>query len=69
VFVVNGDSDQIFTNVGNSSGTFVLHPRQLTSADARMAAAGKFSIDDRVDVAVSELDGRDSVELVRGGPL
>jgi hypothetical protein len=52
VFVVNGDSDQIFTNVGNSSGTFVLHPRQLTSADARMAAAGKFSIDDRVDVAV-----------------
>ncbi len=24
---------------------------------------------DRVDVAVSELDGRDSVELVRGGPL
>jgi pyrimidine operon attenuation protein / uracil phosphoribosyltransferase len=25
--------------------------------------------DDRVDVAVSEIDGRDSVELVRGGPL
>jgi len=25
--------------------------------------------DDRVDVAVKELDGRDSVELVQGGPL
>ncbi len=25
--------------------------------------------DDRVDVAVKELDGRDSVELVRGGPV
>ena len=52
VFVVNGNGDQIYTNVGNSSGTFVLHPRQLTNADARMAAAGRFSIDDRVDVAV-----------------
>ncbi|NOT07013.1 MAG: bifunctional pyr operon transcriptional regulator/uracil phosphoribosyltransferase PyrR [Gemmatimonadales bacterium] len=27
------------------------------------------SDDDRVDVAVKELDGRDSVELVRGGPV
>ncbi len=52
VFVVNGNGDQVYTNVGNSSGTFVLHPRQLTNADARMAAAGRFSIDDRVDVAV-----------------
>jgi pyrimidine operon attenuation protein/uracil phosphoribosyltransferase len=26
-------------------------------------------IDDRVDVAVRELDGQDSVELIRGGPL
>jgi pyrimidine operon attenuation protein / uracil phosphoribosyltransferase len=26
-------------------------------------------LDDRVDVAVQELDGRDAVELVRGGPL
>ncbi len=29
----------------------------------------KTSGDDRVDVAVKELDGQDSVDLVRGGPL
>ena len=52
LFVVNTNGDQIYTNVGTASGTFALHPQQLQNADARMAAAGKFSVDDRVDVAV-----------------
>jgi VCBS repeat-containing protein len=52
VFVVNRNGDQIFTNVGNASGTFALHPQQLQNTDALMAAAGKFSVDDRIDVAV-----------------
>jgi hypothetical protein len=52
VFAVNRNGDQLYTNVGSSSGTFALHPQQLQNADARMAAAGRFSADERVDVAV-----------------
>ena len=52
LFVVNTNGDQIYTNVGTASGTFALHPRQLQNADALMATSGKFSVDDRVDVAV-----------------
>jgi hypothetical protein len=50
VLAVNGDGDQIFVNAGG--GTFALHPQQLQSPQARMATAGRFSADERIDVAV-----------------
>jgi VCBS repeat-containing protein len=52
VFAVNRNGDQIYTNVGTASGTFALHPQQLQNADAQMATAGRFSVDERIDVAV-----------------
>jgi hypothetical protein len=36
----------------NENGTFALHPQQLATAAARGVAAGKFSSDDRPDLAV-----------------
>jgi hypothetical protein len=57
VFAVNGNGDQIYTNVGDASGRFALHPQQLSNAGARMAAAGNFSVDKRVDVAVIAAGG------------
>jgi len=52
VFALNGYGARIFTNAGAGNGTFALHPQQLATPGARDAAAGKFSSDDRVDVAV-----------------
>jgi hypothetical protein len=43
---------RIFTNAGAANGTFVLHPQQLATPGARGVAAGKFSNDDRIDLAV-----------------
>jgi hypothetical protein len=36
----------------NENGTFALHPQQLATPAARGVAAGKFSSDDRLDLAV-----------------
>jgi hypothetical protein len=52
VFALSGYGARIFTNAGAGNGTFALHPQQLATPGARAAAAGKFSSDDRVDVAV-----------------
>ena len=52
VFALNGYGARIFTNAGAGNGTFALHPQQLATPGARDAVAGKFSSDDRVDVAV-----------------
>jgi VCBS repeat-containing protein len=43
---------RVFTNAGAANGTFVLHPQQLATAGTRGVAMGKFSNDDRVDLAV-----------------
>jgi VCBS repeat-containing protein len=43
---------RVFTNAGAANGTFVLHPQQLATPGARGVAMGKFSSDERVDVAV-----------------
>jgi VCBS repeat-containing protein len=52
VFALNGYGARIFTNAGSGTGTFALHPQQLATPGSRGAAAGKFSNDDRIDVAV-----------------
>jgi hypothetical protein len=52
VLALNGNGVRIFTNAGAGNGTFALHPQQLATPGARGAAAGKFSNDDRVDLAV-----------------
>ena len=52
VLAVSGYGARIFTNAGAASGTFVLHPQQLATPGARGAAMGKFSGDDRVDLAI-----------------
>jgi len=48
---------QIYVNSGN--GQFTLHPELFASAGALAAAAGKFSLDDRTDVAVIGAAGSD----------
>ena len=48
---------QIYVNSGN--GQFTLHPELFASAGAFAAAAGKFSVDDRTDVAVIGAAGSD----------
>jgi hypothetical protein len=52
VLASNGSGVRIFTNAGAANGTFALHPQQLATPGARGAVAGKFSSDDRVDLAV-----------------
>jgi surface protein with Ig-like domain/VCBS repeat protein/FG-GAP repeat protein len=52
ILAVNRDGEQIYMNVGPASGGFALAPMQLDSAAARMAVAGRLSVDTRVDVAV-----------------
>jgi hypothetical protein len=49
VLALNGYGARIFTN---ENGTFALHPQQLATPGARGVAAGKFSSDDRLDLAV-----------------
>jgi Big-like domain-containing protein/surface protein with Ig-like domain/putative Ig domain-containing protein/uncharacterized protein DUF11/VCBS repeat protein len=52
VLALNGYGARIFTNSGSANGTLALHPQQLATPGARGVAAGKFSSDDRVDLAV-----------------
>ena len=52
VLALNGYGARLFTNAGAANGTFALHPQQLATPGARDVAAGKFSSDDRVDLAV-----------------
>jgi hypothetical protein len=52
VLASNGYGARIFTNAGAANGRFVLHPQQLATPGARGAAKGRFSSDDRVDLAV-----------------
>ncbi|HET7607548.1 MAG TPA: Ig-like domain-containing protein, partial [Gammaproteobacteria bacterium] len=52
VLALNGYGARIFTNAGSANGTLALHPQQLATPGARGVAAGKFSSDDRVDLAI-----------------
>jgi hypothetical protein len=52
VLALSGYGARMFTNAGGSNGTFALHPQQLAVPNARGVAAGKFSSDDRLDLAV-----------------
>jgi VCBS repeat-containing protein len=49
VLALNDYGARIYTN---ESGTFALHPQQLATPAARGVAAGKFSSDERLDLAV-----------------
>jgi len=48
---------QVYSNSGNSSGTFNLFPQQLGVGGALAVAAAKFSVDDRLDVALAGPSG------------
>jgi hypothetical protein len=52
VLALNGYGARIFTNAGAGNGTFALHPQQIAAPGARDAAAGRFSSDNRVDLAI-----------------
>ncbi|HUQ53245.1 MAG TPA: tandem-95 repeat protein, partial [Gammaproteobacteria bacterium] len=56
VLALNSAGVRIFTNAAAANGTFVLHPQQLATPGARGFAAGRFSNDDRVDLAVVGAD-------------
>src|SRR5688572_4707525 len=49
VLTLSDYGSRIYTN---ENGTFALHPQQLATPAARGVAAGKFSSDDRLDLAV-----------------
>jgi VCBS repeat-containing protein len=53
VLASSATGQRLFSNAGAANGTFVLHPQQLATPAARGVAAGRFSSDDRVDVAVA----------------
>jgi VCBS repeat-containing protein len=52
VLAVNGSGARIFTNAGAANGTFLLYAQQIAIPGVRAAAMGKFSGDDRVDLAI-----------------
>jgi hypothetical protein len=52
ILAVSRDGERVYSNVGPANGGFALAPVQLDSAAARMAVAGRLSVDNRVDVAV-----------------
>ena len=52
MLALNGYGARIFANAGAANGTLALHPQQLATPGARGVANGKFSGDDRVDLAV-----------------
>jgi hypothetical protein len=57
-FDIDSSSDVLALNdygariYANENGTFALHPQQLATPAARGVAAGKFSSDERIDLAV-----------------
>jgi hypothetical protein len=53
VLASSSTAQRLFTNAGAANGTFVPHPQQLATPGSRGAAAGRFSNDERVDVAVA----------------
>jgi VCBS repeat-containing protein len=53
VLASSSTGQRIFSNAGAANGTFVLHPQQLATPGARGVAAGRFSSDERVDLAVA----------------
>jgi hypothetical protein len=58
VIVVNETgADQVYANSGTSSGAFNLFPQQVGFGGALSVATGKFSVDDRVDVALGGSNG------------
>jgi hypothetical protein len=56
VLAANASGERLFTNAGAANGTLVLHPQQLATPGGRGVAAGRFSNDDRIDVAVVGTD-------------
>jgi VCBS repeat-containing protein len=58
IIVVNKTgAHQVYANSGTSSGAFNLFPQQINLGGALAVATGKFSVDDRVDVALAGSDG------------
>jgi VCBS repeat-containing protein len=53
VLASSSTGQRLYTNAGAANGTFVAHPLQLATPGARGAAAGRFSNDERVDLAVA----------------
>jgi hypothetical protein len=54
IIVVNKTgAHQVYANSGTSSGAFNLFPQQLALPGALAVATGKFSVDDRLDVALA----------------
>jgi VCBS repeat-containing protein len=51
VWAMNASGARLFTGVGD--GTFTLHPQQLSTPGGRVATAGRFSNDERIDVVVA----------------
>ena len=58
IIVVNETgAHQVYANSGSSSGAFNLFPQQLGVGGAQSVATGKFSVDDRLDVALAGPSG------------
>jgi hypothetical protein len=55
--LANDGAHRIYSNAGPSGGAFTLHAEQLAADGACGAAAGSFSVDGRIDVAVVGVDG------------
>jgi VCBS repeat-containing protein len=53
VLASSSTDQRIFSNAGAANGRFVAHSQQLATSGVRAAAAGRFSNDDRVDLAVA----------------
>lgn len=51
VLAANGYAARLFTNAGAANGTFALHSLALATPGARAAAMGRFTSDERVDLA------------------
>lgn len=56
VLATNVHGARLFTNAGAANGTLALHPQLLATPGGRGATAGKFSNDERIDVAVVGTD-------------
>lgn len=52
VLAVDGGGTRLFTNAGAANGTFLLHAQHVAASGARDATMGRFSSDERVDLAI-----------------
>jgi VCBS repeat-containing protein len=52
VLAMSSVGARLFTGAVAGDGTFVLHPQQLSTPSGRVATAGRFSSDERIDIVV-----------------